>query len=493
MLPTLGKFLAYHNAVPLTVAMVLVGASSTYAMNNPELVYDANTTVASIDNTYIATVDMDTFMPYTEITDVQEDDEYYYVSYTVNTIELVDAVWQDTTLEKTLQVRKSRLGEYLDLGLYVTEQLKQVIDGELARLRETQKYEQRQITQKQQVTTYSGLIGGRLDPTVETLPGYKPRVQPPKPEREPDRLARPGPDSTVSGPNSTPPPATPQAAAVATAEISNTGAEAVPATTSNTTSSTGTTSDTATSGNNSDSSSAGGGTASGEGSTSDSTSIADSSATDTATSTNQDPYLQLLGAADIEVLVGATYTDLGVATIDVANQQPTVKRYVDDEPVPSIILDTTAPREYTITYRLAVEATEYDSVERVVRVVEAQDQADNGTTTSTTTAATTTTSNTSTTTATSSATTTTNQNTESEPEPDTPASDGAESNPDSMTDTERTTTTTTETEAEAKTITSSPAEETTTAEPEPATTDTTDSSTTAEPATSKQPVATSTS
>jgi len=101
-------------------------------------------------------------------------------------------------------VSKAALGQYRDLGLYVTEQLKQIIDRELARLKETQMYERRNVTQKVVATAYGGLVGRFLDSSTETLPGYVPVVKPPVPPPSP-----PTPPSTPTPPAQEPPPSQP--------------------------------------------------------------------------------------------------------------------------------------------------------------------------------------------------------------------------------------------------------------------------------------------
>ena len=179
------NFLKYNNIVPVTVAFVLLGAGGAYAATNPAAILSAQEQVVSIDNTYIANKNLDAYTPQVVIVNVKEDDEYYYVAYQFITIDLKDAAWQDVLKEEVMRVSKADLGPYRDLGLYVTEQLKQKIDRELARLKETQEFERRQVTQKIVATAYSGLIGAFLDDTTETIPGYKPVVEPPPPPPEP--------------------------------------------------------------------------------------------------------------------------------------------------------------------------------------------------------------------------------------------------------------------------------------------------------------------
>lgn len=174
-------FLSYNNAVPIAVSFMLLGAGGAFAAANPEAIYSSEETVLSIDNTYIAGKDLTAWSPRVEITSVTEDTEQYYVAYNFTTIALVDAVWKDVTEARVLPVAKGVLGNTLDLGLYATRQLNEVIDAEISRLRETQEYERKVVSNKTVATAYGGLVGRLLDDRTEVLPGYVPVVTPPAP------------------------------------------------------------------------------------------------------------------------------------------------------------------------------------------------------------------------------------------------------------------------------------------------------------------------
>lgn len=172
-------FLSYHNAMPVTLGIIFLGAGGAFAATNPEVVYSEQQTVLSVDNTYLVGKDLAAFTPRVLITGVTEDDEHYYVAFDFTTIDIIDYVWQDTVKKETLTVAKALLGQYGDLGLYATRQLSERIDGELKRLRETQEIEKTMVSQKAVATAYSGLVGKFLDDTMEVLPGYTPVVAPP--------------------------------------------------------------------------------------------------------------------------------------------------------------------------------------------------------------------------------------------------------------------------------------------------------------------------
>ena len=196
-------FIQYHNAIPLAVTIVVMGASATFAATDPQAIYSASQQTVAIDNTYIVGKDLSTYSPQVQITGVTEDSDNYYVAYNFSTIDLVNSVWKDTVKPETMTVSKADLGPYRDLGVYVTQQLKQNVDRELARLKDTQEIERKNVSQKVVATTYGGLVGKFLNSSTETLPGYTPVVAGP-PDTSQDQVASAGAadDSSSGGSNS---------------------------------------------------------------------------------------------------------------------------------------------------------------------------------------------------------------------------------------------------------------------------------------------------
>lgn len=175
------NFLQYHNAVPIVISLVLVGAGGAFAATDPQAIYAQQQKVVSIDNSFLLHTDLSTYKPFVVITGVTEDTDNYYVAYTLSTIDLQDNVWQPVQKTETMQVSKADLGPYRDLGVYVTQKLVDVVNRELDRLKQTQVDEAPTPSQEQVVTEYSGLVGKFLNPTTTTLPGYTPVVTPPPP------------------------------------------------------------------------------------------------------------------------------------------------------------------------------------------------------------------------------------------------------------------------------------------------------------------------
>lgn len=179
----LAEFLAYNNAVPIAFGILFLGAAGAAAAT-PEVrdaVVGSEQVVQSIDNSRIVNADIENYPFTVQIIGVQEDDTNYYVLYTLQTIDLVDSVWQDVLYERELVVEKAAL-DGRDLGLYATEQVAQVRDSERRRLLATQEFEKEiGVSQKVIATVYSGLIGQFLDSSSDTLPNYVPVVVEPEP------------------------------------------------------------------------------------------------------------------------------------------------------------------------------------------------------------------------------------------------------------------------------------------------------------------------
>lgn len=175
------RFLSYNNAVPIVITLLLVGAGATFAATEPEALLSKTETIIAVDNTYLVSKDLNSYRPNIVIQSVTEDETSYFVTYLLTTIDVVDGVWRDVEKSRLLTVDKNVLGATLDLGLFTTEQLKQVVDRELERLRGTQEIERKIVSPKIIAVEYGGLVGKFLDTTTEELPGYVPVVAPPPP------------------------------------------------------------------------------------------------------------------------------------------------------------------------------------------------------------------------------------------------------------------------------------------------------------------------
>lgn len=173
------NFLFYNNAVPIvfTIFFLSVGAAAASTDVVQDAVIQETETVQSIDNEYIRFIDLETFKIYLVIGSIVEDEYTYLVRYSYNSIGIEDFVWKPITVSKTLSVSKEALGER-DLGLYVAEQLGQVVDFEMQYLRDAQKIERALgQTQKVVVKEYAGLVGKMFDAEAQVFAGYEPVIE----------------------------------------------------------------------------------------------------------------------------------------------------------------------------------------------------------------------------------------------------------------------------------------------------------------------------
>ncbi len=189
--PTVANFIKYNNAVPIAIGLIFLGAGGTFAATNPDAIYSTTQTVQSVDNTYITNVDIESYPFKVGVTSVTEDDENYYVTYTLGTIDIVDYVWQDVLKKGSMSVSKAML-RGRDLGLYVEKDLADLRNSEKRRLLATQEIERTNgITQKTIATAYSGLVGKFISPKNEEFPGYRPVAKDPTAKGDPLALKTP--------------------------------------------------------------------------------------------------------------------------------------------------------------------------------------------------------------------------------------------------------------------------------------------------------------
>ncbi|MDP3726243.1 MAG: DUF5011 domain-containing protein [bacterium] len=180
----LTTFIKYHNALPLGFIILFLGFGGAMAAND-ELrgtvagaVISKEVSVESVDNSFIVNANLQQFVPSAQIVSVTEDNENYYIAYALETIDLADSAWKIVLRSKEFSVSKALLGAE-DLGVYVAEEIGEVVDRQISYLKEVQNKERKVgETQKIVSTTYSGLIGKYLDSKREVIEGYTPIEKP---------------------------------------------------------------------------------------------------------------------------------------------------------------------------------------------------------------------------------------------------------------------------------------------------------------------------
>lgn len=304
----LASFIKYNNTVPIILGALFLSFGGALAASPDvrDAVYASEQIVQSVDNTYIAGKDLAGYTPAVRITSVTEDDENYYVGYILSTIDVADYVWQDVAKDRTIAVAKGAIAGR-DLGLYVTEQLKQVIDREIAYLKEVQEIERQQVSQKVVATEYSGLVGMLLDDKTEVVPEYTPVVQ-----------------------------ESPQLTVNSEQQDQNTGESNL------------------------------GGQVAG-----DSTSTQTPSSGTASVGAGSDltpPSIQILGNNPARIPVGNTYNDLGAVVTDNVNDNLGYRKTVDGRSVFEVQVDTSTEGTHVVRYTTNDQAGNEAYAERIVEV-----------------------------------------------------------------------------------------------------------------------------
>ncbi len=174
-------FIKYHNAFIIGLVGIFVVMSSVLAASpqvREAMIGKAIIGRQGIDNSAILIADLDNFDFEMKIKDVFEDEESYHLKYSYKTMGIEQNIWKEIEKEGMLNVVKVAI-EGEDLGLYVAEELGEIVDSQLAYLKEVQEKEsQKGKTLVQETTKYTALIGLVLDSKTKVLPGYEPVVKP---------------------------------------------------------------------------------------------------------------------------------------------------------------------------------------------------------------------------------------------------------------------------------------------------------------------------
>jgi hypothetical protein len=186
------NFIKYNNGFPFLMAALFLGASVTFAatQNNKSSETTlqgtaiAQTAPSVIDTSVLLKTNLDQYDIALKITAVRQDAESYFVSYSYRTLAVMETAWQTVPRMGMLTVNKKVLGSR-DLGWYVAEQLSQVVNQQMAYLKEAQGTEKNKTRVKTvAVKGYDGLTGSALDAKDKSLSRYA-TVSPTSPPREP--------------------------------------------------------------------------------------------------------------------------------------------------------------------------------------------------------------------------------------------------------------------------------------------------------------------
>jgi len=174
MLQKFINFIKYNNAfVFILLAIVLIGGSAFAATDAGQAAIGQQTTsVQGVDNTLLLAANPEALEMNFKIEKIEQDVDYYYITYTFLSLVKIDNAWQYQLTEKSRKVTK-KIKQ--DLGVYLAEEFKQEHDAIVKDLKEEQAKASLEGEQtREEVTEYTGLIGKTLDVVAQVFPNYEP-------------------------------------------------------------------------------------------------------------------------------------------------------------------------------------------------------------------------------------------------------------------------------------------------------------------------------
>lgn len=167
-------FIKYNNATTIILAVILILGGGALAAG-PETIGQKATSVQGIDNTALLAADLDRLDLDFKIENLEQDEKYYYATYSYLDLVQRDGAWQYQLSQRTQKISQ-KIKE--DLGAYLAKFLAKHYQARRRELRREKALAESQGEQKRvEVTEYSGLIGRALDLTAKVFPGYEPVVK----------------------------------------------------------------------------------------------------------------------------------------------------------------------------------------------------------------------------------------------------------------------------------------------------------------------------
>lgn len=168
------NFLKYNNLTILIILAIFIASGGVWAATpaGREAIGAKQTQIQGVDNSLLLAADLENFQMDFKISQIDQDEEFYYINYTYLDLAVTSNAWQYQLKEKVRKISK-KLKQ--DLGLYLAEEFKEEYQARLKVLREEQQLAQTAGQQTRvEVTEYSGLIGKTLDLASKVFPGYEP-------------------------------------------------------------------------------------------------------------------------------------------------------------------------------------------------------------------------------------------------------------------------------------------------------------------------------
>ncbi len=168
------NFIKYNNATVLILAIIFVFGTGVFAATETgQAVIGAKQTgIEGVDNTLLLEADLENLGMDYKIEKIEEDDKYYYITYTFIDLVVLNNAWQYQIQEKIRKVSKK---QKKDLGEYLAEELGEEYGARIKELREERTKELEGGEEKRfEVVEYDGLIGQTLEAVNKVFPNYEP-------------------------------------------------------------------------------------------------------------------------------------------------------------------------------------------------------------------------------------------------------------------------------------------------------------------------------
>lgn len=181
MLQKIIYFIKYNNGAVIILAVILILGGGAFAAG-PEAIGQKQTSVQGVDDAALLAADLGAFNMDFKIENLEQDEKYYYATYSFLDLALADGVWQYQLNRKTRKISK-KIKQ--DLGAYLAEFLAKHYEARIRELKREKSLAEAQGGRKRiEVTEYSGLIGRALDLAAKVFPGYEPvkKVELPAPD-----------------------------------------------------------------------------------------------------------------------------------------------------------------------------------------------------------------------------------------------------------------------------------------------------------------------
>lgn len=167
------NFIKYNNLTVLIVLAVFLLSTGVFAQTETgqAVIGEKQTTIQGFDSALLNEADLDSFDMDYKIEKIEQDDKYYYVTYTYLDLVKKDSAWQYQMQEK---IKKISLKLKEDLGTYIAEELAEEYESRIKDLKsEKEKIADETAEKRIEVTEYSGLIGQTLAMADRIFPNYE--------------------------------------------------------------------------------------------------------------------------------------------------------------------------------------------------------------------------------------------------------------------------------------------------------------------------------